>query len=171
MASSRQTAAARANVKKAQGAWRAMSSRARARAQPKGRKRAKPATKGGGHFFHIEVRSKTGFTTFRTQDAGEKGGIERVAGKRGSGSWSTLKWLIGKDHAHRQGRRLVPDSEDARRLFDTLGSPLVLVRGDRFEAKDRPNVPEKDKPTSAQKRARRRNVKKAQAARRGRAAA
>jgi hypothetical protein len=171
MASTRQKAAARANVKKAQSARRAMSSRAHARPQPKGRKRAKPAAKGGGRFFHIEVRSKTGFTTFRTQDVGERGGIERVAGKRASGSWSTLKWLVGKDHAHRQGRRLVPDSEDARRLFDTLGSPPVHIRGDRFESKDRPNVPEKDKPTSAQKRARRRNIKKAQAVRRRRAAA
>jgi hypothetical protein len=42
----------------------------------------------------------------------------------------------------------------------------VHVVGDRFKAKDRPNVPERAKPTPAQKRARSRNIKKAQAARR-----
>lgn len=148
-----------------------MSSRAHARAQPEGRKRARPAAKGGGRFFHIEVRPKSEFKTFRTQDVGERGGIERVAGKRSSGSWSTLKWLIGKDHAHMEGRRLVPDTEDAKHVLDMLGSEPVHVGGDRFEAKDRPNVPERDKPTPAQKRARQRNIKKAQGARRKRPAA
>jgi hypothetical protein len=65
--------------------------------QPKERKRAKPSSKGGGRYFHIEVRPKSGFKIFRTQDVGAPGGIERVAGKRESGSWSTLKWLISKD--------------------------------------------------------------------------
>jgi hypothetical protein len=38
--------------------------------------------------------------------------------------------------------------------------------GDRFQAKPRPNVPEEEKPTPAQRRAQRQNIKKAQAARR-----
>jgi hypothetical protein len=168
--STRQRQAARKSIKKAQAARRAISARGRARArpgaQPKSRKRAAPAARGEGRFFHIEVRARRGFTLFRTQDVGERGGIERVAGKRPSGAWSTLKWLVGKEHAHREGRRLVPDSADARRLLKTLGSAPVHVRGDRFEAKDRPNVPEKSKPTPAQKRAQRSNIKKAQAARR-----
>lgn len=60
--------------------------RTTARAQPQGRSRAKPGSRGGGEFFHIEVRPRRQFKTFRTQDVGRKGGIERVAGKRGSGS-------------------------------------------------------------------------------------
>jgi hypothetical protein len=40
------------------------------------------------------------------------------------------------------------------------------VRGDRFKAAPRPNVPEEAKPTVAQRQARQRNIKKAQAARR-----
>jgi hypothetical protein len=52
-----------------------------------------------------------------------------------------------------------------------LGSEPVHVRGDRFEARDRPNVPERSKPTPAQKRARQANIRKAQAAVRRRAAA
>lgn len=170
MASIRQKEAARENVRKAQRAWQAMSSRGHARAQPQGRKRAKPAAKGGGGFFHVEVRPKSEFKTFRTQDVGKKGGIERVAGKRASGSWSTLKWLVGKDHAHMEGRRLVADSEDAKHVLDMLGSEPVHVRSDRFEAKDRPNVPERQKSTATQKHAQRRNIKKAQASRRKRAA-
>ncbi|WP_119268883.1 hypothetical protein [Taklimakanibacter deserti] len=62
-------------------------------------KRAKPRARGGGQFFHIEVRPRRAFKSFRTQDVGRKGGIERVAGRRGRGSWDTQKWLIGKEHA------------------------------------------------------------------------
>ena len=53
------------------------------------------------------------------------------------------------------------------RLLADLGSEPVHVRGDLFEARPRRNVPEKDKPTPAQRRARAANVKKAQAARHG----
>jgi hypothetical protein len=164
MATRRQKQSARKNVKKAQKAWRGMSPRSRARAQPAG-KPAKPGSKGGGEFFHIEVRPKSEFTTFRTQDVGHSGGIERVAGRRGSGSWDTQKWLIGKDHAHVEGGRLVADSADARHVLDALGSAPKHVEADRFRARPRPNVPESEKPTPAQRRARRRNIKKAQAAR------
>ena len=167
MASARQRKAARTNIKKAQTAWRTMSSRARSRAQPKGGKRAKPGA-GGGNFYRIEVRPKEDFKTFRTQDVGAPGGIERLSGKRASGSWSTVTWLIGKEHAHREGERLVADTKDARDVLAALGAEPKHVRGDRFAAKDRPNVPERKKPTSAQKTARRRNIKKAQGARRKR---
>ena len=145
-----------------------MSPRAHARAQPEGRGRTKPGTTGEGEFFHVEVRPKQGFKTFRTQDVGERGGIERVAGKRASGSWDTQKWLIGKEHAHRVGRRLVPDTVDARKVLKVLGAPPRHLGGDRFKAKDRPNVPERKKPTPAMRRARTRNIRKARAARGGR---
>ncbi|WP_284735701.1 hypothetical protein [Dongia deserti] len=141
-----------------------MSSRARARSQPEGRARTKPGA-GGGAFFHIEVRPKSEFKTFRTQDVGKEGGIERVAGKRASGSWSTQKWLIGKDHAHVEGGTLVGDTVDARRVLKRLGSPPKRIRADRFKAQDRPNVPERAKPTTAQRQARTRNIRKARAAR------
>jgi hypothetical protein len=169
MATTRQKAAARRNVGKAQQKWQSMSSRSHARAQPEGRRRAKPGA-GGGAFFHIEVRPKTEFKTFRTQDVGKRGGIERVAGKRSSGSWSTQKWLIGKEHAHLERGQLVADTADARKVLSTLGSKPVRIRADRFKAHDRPNVPERAKPTTAQRRARTRNIRKAQAARKRRAA-
>ena len=129
-------------------------------------RRAKPGATGEGEFFHIEVRPRREFTTFHTQDVGKKGGIERVAGKRSSGSWDTQKWLIGKEHAHLEHGRLIADSVDARHVFDELGSGLTHISGDRFRAKPRPNIPEAEKPTAAQTRARRSNIKKAQAARR-----
>jgi len=111
------------------------------------------------------VRPRREFRTFRTQDVGKKGGLERVAGKRASGSWDTQKWLISKEHAHRVGGRLVPDTADARKLLKVLGAPPRHVAGDRFRAKDRPNVPERKKLTPAMRRARTRNIRKAQAAR------
>ena len=166
MTTEKQRAAARKNLAQARKAQHAMSSKARARAQPEGRERQKPGTTGKGEFYHVEVRPKTQFTTFRTQDVGARGGIERVAGKRTSGSWDTQKWLIAKTHAHVENGRLVADSQDAREVLDELGSAPVHISGDRFKAKPRPNVPEDEKPTAAQEQARQRNIRKAQAARR-----
>ena len=165
MATERQREAARRNVKKAQAAWKAMSHTERARAQPQGRGRKKPGTVGGGEFYRIVVRPKEQFQTFRTQDVGDPGGLERVAGKRESGSWDTQAWLVSKKDAHKSGNRLVPDSQDAKNLFAKLGSTPLHVKGDVFKAKDRPNVPEREKPTPAMRRARAANIKKAQAAR------
>lgn len=96
---------------------------------------------------------------------GDPGGLERVAGKRSSGSWDTVKWLVSKKYAHKRGKTLVADTEEARDLFKTLGSKPEWVKGDVFKAKPRPNVPEYMKPTAAQRRAQSKNIKKAQAAR------
>ncbi|MGH6926031.1 MAG: hypothetical protein ACRED5_20075 [Propylenella sp.] len=157
--------AARKSVNKAQKASRKISDPSRTRDQPKGRARKKPGAS-EGDFYHVEVRPKDEFRTFRTQDVGKPGGIERVAGKRASGSWDTQKWLIGKEHAHRRGDTLVADTKKAEKVLETMGSKPKHVSADRFKAKPRPNVPEREKPTAAQKRARRTNIKKAQAARR-----
>lgn len=164
MATQKQIAAAKKNIKKAQRAWKEMSSRQHALAQPSGRARKRPGA-GGGEFFRIQVRPKSEFVTFRTQDVGDTGGIERLAGKRASGSWATQTWLVDKSFAHVEGDTLVPDNREAKDLFKKLGSTPKHVKGDVFRAKDRPNVPEKAKPTTAQKRARNANIKKAQAAR------
>jgi hypothetical protein len=125
--------------------------------------REKPGA-GGGKYYRVEVRPKSEFVTFRTQDVGQKGHIQRVAGRRSSGSWATVTWLLGKEDAHVQNGKLVPDTADARKLINKLGSHPVHIQGDRFKAKDRPNVPERKKPTLAQRRARSANIKKAQAA-------
>jgi hypothetical protein len=168
MATQKQREAARRNIRKAQAAWQSMSPQEHARAQPEGRKRARPGTGGGGDYYHVTVRPKEDFVTFRTQDVGEPGHVQRVAGKRGSGSWATQKWLISKEDAHVEGGRLVPDTEEVKQVLGKLGSRPVHVKGDVFEAKPRRNVPEREKPTPAQQRARRANIKKAQAARRAR---
>jgi hypothetical protein len=127
--------------------------------------RKKPGSTGKGDYYHIEVRPKSEFVSFRTQDVGRKGHIQRVAGKRSSGSWSTAKWLIGKEDAHVQGSKLIPDTKDAKEVIKQLGSQPVRVIGDQFKASPRLDVPGCAKPTPAQQRARRENIKKAQAAR------
>lgn len=167
MTTEKQRAAARTNIRKAQAAWASMSSRQHAIAQPEGQVRKKPGTGGEGNYFHVEVRRSDDFVTFRTQDVGEPGHIQRVAGKRGSGSWDTVKWLISKDDAHMDHGHLVADSNGAKQVLSELGAEPVHLKGDIFEAKPRPKVAESEKPTPAQKRARRENIKKAQAARRG----
>src|SRR5438067_8084427 len=147
MATEKQRQAARRNVKKAQAAWKGMSHTEHARAQPQGRGREKPGTKGGGEFYRIQVRPKDEFVTFRTQDVGGPGHVERLAGKRQSGSWDTQAWLVSKRDAHLEGDRLVPDTADARNLLAKLGSEPRHVKGHVFEARDRPNVPEAEQPT------------------------
>src|SRR5215212_2026412 len=165
MATERQRQAAKKNIKKAQSRWQSMSSSEHSRSQPEGRGREKPGNTGEGNYYHIEVRPTDEFTTFRTQDVGDEGHLQRVAGKRSSGSWATAKWLVSKEDAHIEGGKLVPDTKEVKDLFKKLGAEPVRKRGDRFEATDRPNVPERSKPTAAQTRARRQNIKKAQAAR------
>ena len=122
MATAKQIAASRRNIKKARKAWKEMSSRQHALAQPEGRSRKRPGTTGEGKFFRIEVRPKSEFVTFRNQDVGKPGGIERLAGKRESGSWGTVSWLVNKDFAHVERGRLVPDHPDAKELFEELGA-------------------------------------------------
>lgn len=126
--------------------------------------RKKPGSGGQGNYYHVEVREGRGFETFRTQDVGDAGHLQRVGGKRPSSSWATVKWLISKDDAHVENGKLVGDTKDARDLIKQLGTQPVHLSGDRFKAQDRPDVPEKSKPTAAQTRARRENIKKAQAA-------
>ncbi len=135
--------------------------------QNNGHVRQKPGSSGKGDYYHVEVLPKTGFVTFRTQDVGRRGHIQRVAGKRASGSWATVKWLIGKQDAHVRGDRLVPDTKDAQDVIKQLASQPVHLSGDRFKAKPRPNIPESAKPTPAQQQARSQNIKKAQAAKKG----
>jgi hypothetical protein len=129
--------------------------------------RKKPGSGGQGNYYHVEVREGRDFETFRTQDVGDAGHLQRVGGKRPTGSWATVKWLISKDDAHVENGKLVGDTKDAKDLIKKLGSQPVHVTGDRFKAKDRPDIPEKSKPTAAQTRASHQNVKKAQAAKKG----
>jgi hypothetical protein len=148
MATEKQRQAARKNIKKAQG-----------------RSRQKPGSGGSGNYYHVEVREGDDFETFRTQDVGDEGHLQRVAGKRASGNWATVKWLISKEDAHVEEGKLVGDTQEAKDLLKKLRKKPIHIRGDRFESKPRQNVPERAKPTAAQQRARRQNIKKAQAAR------
>lgn len=165
MATKRQKEAAKKNIKKAQAAWHRMSRREHAAAQPEGRARAKPGAKGEGDYYRIVVRPKEDFVTFRYHDVGRPGHIERLAGKRASGSWADQAWLISKKDAHIENGRLVADSPAARKVLDVIG-PAKKVKGDIFGGHPRRNIPEREKPTPAQRRARMANIRKAQQARR-----
>jgi hypothetical protein len=154
MATTKQREAARRNIKKAQAAWQSMSHRQHAQAQPEGRAREKPGMGGEGNFYRIRVRPKSAFVTFRTQRLGRKGDVRRVAGKRQSGSWDTQAFLISKDAAHLAGGKLIPDTEGVKGVLEKLGSKPRHVEGDVFQAKPRRDIPEREKPTAAQRRAR-----------------
>lgn len=133
----------------------------------RGSERRPPGSGGRGNYYHIELREGDDFETFRTQDVGDPGHLQRVGGKRAGGGWSTVKWLVSKDDAHVEDGRLVGDTQEAKDLIRRLRSRPVHIQGDRFRAKPRRNVPERSKPTGAQTRARKQNIKKAQKSRRG----
>lgn len=156
MATKKQVAA-RKNIKKAQAKWKAMTPRARAIAQPQGRMRKKPGITGAGKFYRIEVRPTSDFSSFRTQDVGRKGGLERIAGHRPSGSWATAAWLISKDHAHQgaSGELVITDAKDRTSLKKALRGKIRHLKGDVFVAYPIKNVAEAAKPTVAMKRAQR----------------
>lgn len=162
----KQSAAAKRNVKKAQAAWKSMSPRARALAQPQGRGRKKPGSTGKGKFYRIMVRPKSEFTSFRVQDVGAKGGLERLAGRRSSGSWDTVSWLVEKKDA-----KVMPNGQlhiigaKAKSVLKSISGHIYHVKGDIFRAHPEENVPESAKPTPAMRRAQKANIKRAQAAR------
>lgn len=130
-------------------------------------KRKAPGTTGKGTFYRIEVRPKGDFVLFRNQDVGKKGGLERLAGKRPSGSWATVSWLVGKDKAHvdAHGHLKITDTK-ARTVLKQIRGRIVHLKGDVFKAHPARNVPERAKPTHAMRAAQKKNIKKAQQARR-----
>jgi hypothetical protein len=165
MSSRKQKIAAKKNIKKAQAKWKSMSEAEHAVAQPEGRARKRPGETGEGRFYRIEVRSKSLFTKFRNQDVGSPGHIERVAGERKNGKWATQCWLIEKTDAKVKDEKLIPKTKDVKEFLKTLGSEPKWVKGDIFKAKPRLNVPEYEKPTEAMKKAQKKNILKAIAAR------
>lgn len=144
MATEKQKQAARRNIKKAQARWKSMSKQQRSSAQPEGRKRKRPGTGGGGEYYHIEIRPPKDFEIFRTQDVGEKGHLERRAGRRPDGSWNTVSWLIEKTDAHVENGELVIDRKDIRDTLRIRG-PIKHRKGDIFDATPRKRVSGKHK--------------------------
>lgn len=130
------------------------------------KRRAAPGSTGKGKFFHIQVRPKYEFTTFRVQDVGEKGGLERLAGKRPgpNGTWDTVTWLVSKEDAFIDAYGHLKMKGKAKTLLKQFKGKITHVKADIFKAHER-NVREADKPTPAMKRAQKTNIKKAQSAR------
>ncbi len=153
MATNKQRMAAQKNIVRAQAAWKGMTQRQRTLAQPQGRGRAKPGATGKGKFYRIVVRPKGQFSSFRVQDVGGKGGLERVAGHRPSGSWDTVSWLIEKKDANVKNGHLIITDPKARSVLENIRGHIYHVKGDIFRAHPRKNVAEKDKPTAAMRRA------------------
>jgi|ETNmetMinimDraft_2_1059921.scaffolds.fasta_scaffold08597_1 hypothetical protein len=161
----KQKRASKRNIKQAQKKWESMSSRQHALAQPQGRARKKPGTGGTGKFYRIVVRPKEDFLTFRNHDVGKKGHIQRLAGKRKSGSWATQAWLIAKTDVEVRGGKLIGKTKHTKELISKLRRKPKNVKGDIFEAGPIKNIPEKSKPTPSMKKAQKKNILKAIAAR------
>jgi len=142
MTTKKQLAASRKNRRKARTTIRSAPPRQQERSRDAGRQRQEPGAGGSGAYYHIAVRPKNGFAAFRLHDVGRTGRLQRLAGRRRSGAWDTVQWLISKEDAHVEAGKLVADSTDAQTLLATLGSKPVQVKGDLFKAKARPRIPE-----------------------------
>jgi hypothetical protein len=142
-----------------------MTKREHSLAQPEGRARRRPGTGGKGRYYRIEVRPTDRFVSYRLHDVGRGGHTKRLAGKRANDSWDTKSWLVLKTDAHVKGRTLVIDNPMAKTALKGIRGPIRLYKSDIFRAKPRRNIPEASKPTAAQRRARAKNIKKAQRAR------
>ena len=123
-------------------------------------RRKAPGSTGKGRFYRINVRPKGEFSSFRMQDVGKTGGLERLAGHRASGSWDTVTWLVEKKDAHVKAGHLMVTGAKAKSVLKNISGHIYHVKGDIFRAHPRKNVPEKAKPTAAMRRsyrARRKN--------------
>ncbi len=134
--------------------------------------RRKPGTGPDAGYYRIEIRPSRQFTSFRTQDVGAKGGLERIAGRRPSGSWDTQAWLISKTIAHvtPSGVLVIDREKDRAALAKAISGKITHLKSGIFTAHPAKNIPERAKPTPAMKRAQATNIKKAQAARKKKAA-
>jgi hypothetical protein len=92
------------------------------------KKRKSPGSTGKGKFYRIEVRPKHDFKKFRIQDVGRKGGLERLAGQRPSGSWGTVSWLVSKDDAEVVKGKLVIRDTKAKAALKQIRGPIVHIK-------------------------------------------
>jgi hypothetical protein len=133
--------------------------------QPEDKKEGKISKKNKSNYFRIIVRPKDEFSSFRYQDVGEPGHIQRLTGRRQDGSWDTQAWLISKQDAHVEDDRLITDTKEARELVKQLEADLKYVRENVFEAKSFRNVPQKVGTRAKKHDVRRENIRDAITAR------
>ncbi len=98
-------------------------------------RRKAPGSTGKGNFYRINVRPKGDFTSFRVQDVGKKGGLERLAGHRASGSWDTVTWLIEKKDAHVKNGHLIVTGTKAKSVLKNISGHIYHVKGDIFRVR------------------------------------
>lgn len=89
---------------------------------------------GTGKFYRIEVSPKREFITFRTQDVGRNGGLERVAGKRKTGSWGTVAWLVDKEKALVKNGKLFIKDAKMKTVLKQIKGDIEHLKGDIFSA-------------------------------------
>ena len=161
MTTQKRREAAKNNIKKNQDVGQNMSTKERPLAKASEHAGEQPEFAKAGDYYHIGVRDKSQYQTFRTQKVADKDGLLQVAGQRSNAAWDVVEWLLSKQLAHVEGGKLLADHHDAQEVLDNLGSTPEHVEGDLFFARLCPNVPEKDEPTEVQRGAHQEKIKKA----------
>lgn len=108
--------------------------------------RQAPGSTGLGNFYHIIIRPKEQFNSFRVQDVGKHGGLERVAGHRPDGSWDTQAWLVEKKDARVIGGKLMLGG-GAKSLLNQIDGVITHLQGDIWKAHVKHKIPVHERPT------------------------
>ena len=96
--------------------------------------RKEPGEGGRGKYYHILLRSKAGFLTFRTRPTPNTQGVLEVLGKRPNGEWETQKILLKKRLATQDGRHLTVHLVSAKNALPILREPIRQMHDDLYFA-------------------------------------
>lgn len=86
-----------------------------------------------GMYYRIEIRPKERFIDFQTHDVND-GHTKRLAGQDVRGQWITKSWLIQKEDAHVEGKELIIDAPETRKVLIGVRGPIVHYKGDVYVA-------------------------------------
>jgi hypothetical protein len=127
------------NFQEAREAWACRNRAEQVPPPAEGPGQAAPLPGDGYEYYRIILRPNDDFETFRYQDIGRPGHIQRLSGKHLGGYWDDQAWLISKGDAHLAGDTLVADTTEARHVLEAF-SPLVHVGGNIFKGRPRQDM-------------------------------
>ena len=101
-----------------------------------------PFPLGNGQYYHVEVRPKTEFSAFYTEDVGRRKHSMLVLGKqKKDDKWATHKWLISKGDAYISDRgELKSEDHRIQQILDYVDGNLVHKERDTFYIRPHRNI-------------------------------
>ena len=91
---------------------------------------ARKRTASSGLYYRIEVCPEERFVDYLTHDVGTT--TKRLTGQNVRGIWRTKSWLIQKEDAHVEGKILIIDAPETKRLLHTVEGTITHYKGDVY---------------------------------------